>query len=244
MPYKSVDARRACQRRRYRVYRKVNEARKFKDKVRSITRQIIKEAKKCSIENCTTTGERHHPDYSQPEKIVWLCRKHHAQLHRKEPKICSKEDCNGVVRGRGFCIKHYMRWWRHEPEENNMTYIKIDLADKTFSYYIRLRDGKCQRCGSLVRVNLKTNLPTSHHASHYFGRGKESTRFDPDNVCCLCFSCHRLWSSDEREDYRAYMIKKLGQRGFDALTIRANQTVKKDRKMALIQAKLLLEEVI
>ena len=121
--------------------------------------------------------------------------------------------------------------------------IRLDPADKVFSQYIRLRDGKCQRCRSLVIVNLKTGLPISHQNSHFFGRGKESTRFDPDNCCCLCMACHRLWGSDEREDYRAYMVKKLGQRGFDALTIRANQTVKKDRKMSLIQAKLLLEEV-
>lgn len=122
--------------------------------------------------------------------------------------------------------------------------IKIDPADRVFSQYIRLRDGKCQRCGSLVQVNLKTGLPTSHHASHYFGRGKESTRFDPDNVVCLCMGCHRRWGSDEREDYREFMFRRLGKRGFGALTVRASQTVKKDRKMALIQAKLLLDEVM
>lgn len=34
---------------------------------------------------CGTTEniERHHPDYSQPLLVVWLCRDHHRALHRK-----------------------------------------------------------------------------------------------------------------------------------------------------------------
>ena len=39
----------------------------------------------CSIVSCTNIGERHHPDYSEPYKIVWLCRKHHKELHNLIP---------------------------------------------------------------------------------------------------------------------------------------------------------------
>ena len=35
----------------------------------------------CGTEN----GNAHHPDYSQPLKIVWLCQKHHAEIHWKKP---------------------------------------------------------------------------------------------------------------------------------------------------------------
>lgn len=28
----------------------------------------------------------HHPDYSKPLEVVWLCRKHHQQLHAKQRK--------------------------------------------------------------------------------------------------------------------------------------------------------------
>ena len=125
-----------------------------------------------------------------------------------------------------------------------MGYITIDKADKVFSQYVRLRDGKCQRCHSLVQVNLNTGLPSSHHASHFFGRGKESTRFDPENVDCLCYPCHRLWGGDEREEYLRFKIKQLGRKKFDLLHARSTFTVKKDRKMSLIQAKLLLKEVM
>jgi hypothetical protein len=121
--------------------------------------------------------------------------------------------------------------------------ITIDKADKYFSFYIRLRDGKCMRCGSLVRVNLQTGMPISHTTSHYFGRGKESTRFDPDNCVCLCMPCHRKWASDDREEYREFMIKRLGMRGFESLLVRSKRLVKKDRKMAFIQSKALLNNL-
>ncbi|MBK7380442.1 MAG: recombination protein NinG [Ignavibacteriales bacterium] len=121
--------------------------------------------------------------------------------------------------------------------------IKIDPADKIFSQYIRLRDKVCVRCNSQVRLNAQ-GLPVSHQASHYFGRGQESTRFDSQNVDCLCTSCHVLWGSRDREDYRFFKIKQLGQVGFDALLVRSKTIMKKDRKLALIKAKALLSEII
>lgn len=37
--------------------------------------------------NCSVCGkeraEAHHPDYSKPLKIVWLCKKHHVEEHKK-----------------------------------------------------------------------------------------------------------------------------------------------------------------
>jgi 5-methylcytosine-specific restriction endonuclease McrA len=120
--------------------------------------------------------------------------------------------------------------------------IKIDKADRVWSQYIRLRDGKCQRCGSLVRVNLETGLPNSHHCSHFWGRGKESTRFDPDNLDCLCYPCHNLWEKEERPKYIAFKKKQLGQKGYDALDLRAHTTQKRDRKMAYITGKKLLDK--
>lgn len=121
--------------------------------------------------------------------------------------------------------------------------IKRDPADVVFSQYVRLRDGWCQRCSSRVSKNEK-GMPISHEASHYFGRGKENTRFEPDNVDCLCTACHRIWGSDEREAYRRYMIAKLGETRFKALEIQSNTYCKKDRKLALLKAKELLKSVL
>ena len=121
--------------------------------------------------------------------------------------------------------------------------MKLDPADIKFSQYIRLRDGKCVRCGSIVELNDK-GLPVSHQASHYFGRGRESTRFSPENVDCLCFFCHRYWGSDNREEYRRFKINQLGENGLKVLEVSAEQYKKKDRGMEYIRAKVLLDSIV
>lgn len=35
----------------------------------------------CSIPDCQGKPEAHHPDYSQPLSVVWLCPAHHKQAH-------------------------------------------------------------------------------------------------------------------------------------------------------------------
>lgn len=120
--------------------------------------------------------------------------------------------------------------------------IKIDPADKVFSQYIRLRDGRCMRCGSAVRVNDK-GLPVSHQCSHYYGRKMESVRFDPDNADALCMACHITWGSTMRFAYDEFKLRQLGQERFDALKLRALTTKKKDRKMSLLIVQQLLKEV-
>lgn len=110
-----------------------------------------------------------------------------------------------------------------------MPKIKIDLADKAFSHYIRLRDMKCLRCGSLVRLNDK-GLPITHQASHFQGRGKESTRFDPDNVCTLCTGCHMYFTAHPAE-HVAWQVERLGQTLVDQIVLLSNLYTKKDRKL-------------
>lgn len=120
--------------------------------------------------------------------------------------------------------------------------IKIDPADRAFSEYIRTRDKRCARCQSPVEFN-PAGRPKSHQASHYFGRGRENTRYDPENVDTLCAACHRIWGSDDREAYRCFKIKQLGPEAFNELMIRANITTKKDRAGALIYSRELLKEL-
>jgi len=120
--------------------------------------------------------------------------------------------------------------------------IKIDPADRVFSQYIRKRDKKCIRCRSPVEFNEK-GLPVSHQASHYFSRGKESTRFSQINVDTLCFPCHNYWGGEGREEYKSFKIKQLGQEGFERLRALSEMFVKKDRKLAYIISKKLLENL-
>lgn len=120
--------------------------------------------------------------------------------------------------------------------------MKIDKADSVFSQYVRLRDKSCVRCGSRVELNNK-GLPVSHQNSHYFGRTREGTRFDPLNCDTLCHGCHRFWEKEDREGYREFKINQLGELGYAALNIRANTYYKKDRSMRFIECQALLKEV-
>lgn len=121
--------------------------------------------------------------------------------------------------------------------------IKLLPCDVVFSQYIRLRDMRCMRCGSKIELNDR-GMPVSHQNSHYFGRGRWTTRVDPENCDTLCMGCHRIWGSDDKEGYRQFKINQLGERGFALLELRANQVGKRDPKMALLQAQALLKSVL
>ena len=120
-----------------------------------------------------------------------------------------------------------------------MRKIKLCPADITFSKFIRTRDNwTCQRCGK------RYPPPTQAlHCSHYLGRGRENTRFDPENCDALCYGCHQHWGSADKEGYRDFKLKQLGQEKFNLLLVRGRLYCKRDRKMALIRAKLLLERL-
>ena len=114
----------------------------------------------------------------------------------------------------------------------------IDPADRYFSLYVRTRDSwQCQRCKRIYPQN-----DPRLQCSHYFGRRMESVRFDPENCDSLCFPCHRYWEKEDREAYRGFKVRQLGQKGFDALNLRAHLTGKKDRKMQAIIWKKAYEE--
>ncbi len=107
--------------------------------------------------------------------------------------------------------------------------ISIDAADKLFSQYVRLRDMECKRCFSKVRLNDK-GMPISHQASHFVGRRKEGTRYEPYNVDCLCGACHMYFTAHPAEHYQWQLAKK-GQKIIDQLILQSNTYRKKDRKL-------------
>jgi hypothetical protein len=119
--------------------------------------------------------------------------------------------------------------------------IKIDPADKAFSQWIRLRDKQCLRCGS--KVKLRDELPISHHASHFQGRGKENTRFNELNVCTLCYGCHQFFTSHPGDHYQ-WQVKRLGQDTVDQLILASNTYCKKDRKLQQIYWEQELKKVL
>jgi len=47
---------------------------------RTMSHYYYPEGQVCSIKGCEELGERHHPDYSNPRDIIWLCKRHHNLL--------------------------------------------------------------------------------------------------------------------------------------------------------------------
>jgi hypothetical protein len=55
---------------------------KAKDAVnRAIRNGVLQKWPVCAIPECCSKPEAHHPDYSRPLDVVWLCRSHHMQTH-------------------------------------------------------------------------------------------------------------------------------------------------------------------
>jgi len=123
-----------------------------------------------------------------------------------------------------------------------MSFFKIKLrrTDRLYTQHIRiLFDYTCQRCGRVYPIDDCQNLGVSH----YWGRGHENTRFDDDNCIPLCtLPCHPIWAEEDRDEYKAFMIKRLGQKGYDLLEFRKNLYKKRDDKADLIILKELLKE--
>ena len=124
--------------------------------------------------------------------------------------------------------------------------IKLRKVDNDFRKYMRLlEDFTCQRCGKKyvfdgVAVSNLRNLGVSH----YYGRKRENTRFDIENCDLLCnFECHYLWEHEERAKYTEFMIKKLGQEGFDLLTLRSQTYKERDDFTVSLQLKYMMEEL-
>jgi len=96
--------------------------------------------------------------------------------------------------------------------------LKRSPLDKVFSDLIRERaDWKCEVCGKEFPDRKGTGI----HASHYWGRAGKSTRWHGDNVFAHCFGCHRKLGSKPHE-FKAWVMKQLGETRYDWLTLRAN----------------------
>lgn len=110
--------------------------------------------------------------------------------------------------------------------------IRIGPLDKLFSHYIKLRDKVCQRCGGI------SGLQTSH----FWGRGRKSTRYDEENCCLLCFGCHQYFHANPPE-YRDWFLERLGQEAYDMLEYRAHRRGDLDLRLLEIYLKQKIQEV-
>ena len=101
-----------------------------------------------------------------------------------------------------------------------MSACKIRPADRWFSLCIRERaDWHCERCGSKCPDDKRMGL----HASHFHGRGKWATRFDPDNARALCYGCHQYCGANP-DIHRAEMLAILGDGLYQILQERSQDS--------------------
>ena len=116
--------------------------------------------------------------------------------------------------------------------------IRIDSLDKLVSEFARrraiVRVGGCERCLAQKHDIQKDNGDTfpawmQLQCSHFHGRGKQSVRYDEDNVAGLCYGCHQYFTSHPAEHYR-WFRERLGDR-FDLLGIRANNLGTPDKEL-------------
>jgi hypothetical protein len=67
----------------FKIYQKTPEQ-KIKNASRARTRRLILSGKIIKLP-CQVCGEikseTHHPDYSKPEKVMFLCKRHHKEIH-------------------------------------------------------------------------------------------------------------------------------------------------------------------
>jgi hypothetical protein len=128
--------------------------------------------------------------------------------------------------------------------------VKLRKSDILFSKYIRTRDGwRCVACDLDTETGSKdySEHKQGLHCSHYWGRGRENTRFDPENCLALCLYHHKYsagWGHTETKPrFTAYLREKLGDKGFDLLEVRAYTYKKRDDLLDEIIVKELLKEL-
>lgn len=117
-----------------------------------------------------------------------------------------------------------------KPPEKRLT---LKQADARFSSFVRSRDKFCQFQGCMV------SDPAKLQCSHYIGRAKLSTRFDPNNCIALCWF-HHFKSKDlgleyQKQTYEKHgwdgqytllMRKRLGEKKFKELISKSHKSVK------------------
>lgn len=103
--------------------------------------------------------------------------------------------------------------------------MKRTKGDGLFSLWIRFRDDwTCQVCKWKAD---ETNPADRYYldACHFFGRGNQSTRFDPDNVISACKRCHtNLLTGHGHAGHQEIMRRILGPDRFDLLWVRGHAT--------------------
>lgn len=105
------------QARKYRAAYLANPENRLKQEVRMIFRDAVRYGKLLR-QPCEVCGEAktegHHSDYSKPLDVRWLCRLHHIELHRGDPKTAAQ-----LARKRTHCQRGHELTDQNCPRNKN-----------------------------------------------------------------------------------------------------------------------------
>jgi hypothetical protein len=123
--------------------------------------------------------------------------------------------------------------WKRETKEKLMTLSDyIQICQKVFNTFIRMRD-KAKLCISCDRP-----LNTKYDAGHFWSSGAyPNLRFHEDNVHGQCVHCNRDLHGNLL-NYRTRLIDRIGEGRFDALEDLKRHT----RKYSVAEVKELIVE--
>ena len=107
----------------------------------------------------------------------------------------------------------------------------LKIAQQHFNTFIRNRD-KDQLCISCQKIPLKKNAGHFYNANNHY-----NVRFDERNVHLQCEHCNTFLSGS-LINYRENLIKKIGIKEFEQLSLIANET----RKFTIDEVKEIAEK--
>ena len=143
-----------------------------------------------------------------------------------------------IKRGKGFTKK---RKPINRVSKSPKRQAEIE-ADDLWRDCIRKRDDMtCQYCGKKA-VEGGSNVVIQAH--HITTRANKKVRHSLDNGILLCRGCHKFQAHGNPENFRDFLINRMGQESFDALKLRSNiARGKYDPKMNVIALRELLREL-
>ena len=101
--------------------------------------------------------------------------------------------------------------------------IKRRSTDILYSKILRKkRNYTCERCLKREEGGMQV--------SHFYGRKAETVRFDDENCDCFCAGCHKYFT-EMPALYAEWKKKKMGEKAYKILMLRAHQMGKRDDKL-------------
>jgi hypothetical protein len=97
---------------------------------------------------------------------------------------------------------------------------KKALDDLFRPFVFKRANGRCDRCrqvGGAPAANMDGRVVLQ--VAHFKSRKLENTRWDPDNVCCLCKGCHFTWAHKEPDEFTKWFTQRVGAAVIDRLNL-------------------------